>query len=157
MRGAAARSLTTAALLAAALAAPAAAETCAAGPGGEVACELRVSAGGEGASDLGVYNLALDLERLREDAAGSFAFTIAVDAGECGAPPRRFIEEPVRFPEEETGKRFNFPLFLHRGASEKDYCVAVSASGCEGGCASRLRMAAGEAAIMRQIERPPRR
>lgn len=157
MRGAAARSLTLAAALAAAPASWAAEGTCAADPGGEIACEILVRAGGEGASDLGVYNLGLDLERLPGRADGEFELTLAVDAGECGAPPRRFIEEPVRFPAGEAGKRFNFPLFLHRGGTGKDYCVAVSATGCAEGCASRMRMAAGEAAVMRTLESRPER
>lgn len=131
--------------------------TCAPDAADDPVCEFRIHGAGEGASDLGVYNVALSLERLGSAAADEAAFSIAIDAGECGQPLRRFIEEPARFTSEATELRFNFPLFLHAAGSGGEYCVRVAASGCEGGCAGQVGLTVGDSAIMRQVTDPRRR
>ena len=128
--------------------------TCAPDKADDPVCEFRIHGAGEGASDLGVYNVALSLERLGSGAAGEAAFSIAIDAGECGQPLRRFIEEPAGFTGEVTELRFNFPLFLHASGSGGNYCVRVAASGCEGGCAGQVSLAVGDSAVMREETDP---
>lgn len=127
---------------------------CAPDTADDLVCEFRIHGAGEGASDLGIYNVALLLERPESAAADEAAFSIAIDAGECGQPLRRFIEEPARFTGEVTELRFNFPLFLHAVGSGGEYCVRVAASGCEGGCAGQVGLAVGDSAIMRQETDP---
>ncbi len=151
------RGVRCAALLGTLLAAPPALgqeATCAADTGNDPVCEFRIHGAGEGASDLGVYNVALSLKRLGSVAAEEAVFSIAIDAGECGQPLHRFIEEPAAFAGEETELRFNFPLFLHAAGSGGEYCVRVAASGCEGGCAGQVGLAVGDSAIMRQETDP---
>ena len=128
--------------------------TCATDAAEDPVCEFRIHGGGDGASDLGVYNVALSLERLGDAAADDAAFSIAIDAAECGQQLRRFVEEPARFTGEETELRFNFPLFLHAAGGGGDYCVRVAASGCEGGCAGQVGLAVGDSAVMREEADP---
>ena len=119
-----------------------------------VACHIRIHGSGAGASDIGVYNVNVVLQRLTEDPEQSLAFTISVDASECDQAPRRFITEPARFDGEERELKFNFPLFLHSSQGGGDYCIKVSATDCEGGCADQVGLRIGEGAIMRQAEDP---
>jgi hypothetical protein len=128
--------------------------TCATDTAADPVCEFRIRGAGDEASDLGVYNVALSLERLGPATADAAAFSIAIDAAECGQDLRRFIEEPARFTGEVTELRFNFPLFLHAAGNGGEYCVRVVASGCEGGCAGLVGLAVGDSAIMRQETDP---
>ncbi|MCY4429970.1 MAG: hypothetical protein OXC11_06190 [Rhodospirillales bacterium] len=146
-----------AALLATLLAAPSARgqeATCVTDPADDPVCEFRIHGAGDGASDLGVYNVALSLERLGAAVADEATFSIAIDAAECGQPLRRFVEEPARFTGEMTELRFNFPLFLHAAGRGGEYCVRVAASGCEGGCGGQVGLTVGDSAIMRMESDP---
>ena len=127
---------------------------CTADAAGDPVCELRIQSGGEEASDLGVYNVALLLQRLAPATGNALSFSIAIDAAECGNPPRRFIEEPAEFSGEESELKFNFPLFLHTSDDAGEYCVRVAAFGCEGGCTDRIELKVGDSAVMRQVTDP---
>jgi hypothetical protein len=121
---------------------------------GDPVCELRIQGGGEAASDLGVYNVALLLERLAPPPETTLSFSIAIDAAKCGEPPRRFIEEPAGFSGEASELKFNFPLLLHTSGDGGEYCVRVSAYGCEGGCTGQIELKVGDSAVMRQETDP---
>lgn len=154
------RGVGCAALLLTLLAAPTALgqeATCAPDTANDPVCEFRIHGAGAGASDLGVYNVAVSLKRLESVVAEEATFSIAIDAGECGQPLQRFIEEPARFAGEATELRFNFPLFLHAAGSGGEYCLRVAASGCDGGCARQVGLAVGDSAIMRQQTDPSQR
>ena len=127
---------------------------CTADTAGDPVCELRIQGGGDEASDLGVYNVALLLQRLAPVTENVRSFSIAIDAAECGNPPRRFVEESTGFSGEESELRFNFPLFLHTSGGGGDYCVRVVAFGCEGGCTGQIELKVGESAVMRQVTDP---
>lgn len=127
---------------------------CASDSDANVACEIRIRGTGEGASDLGVYNVNVVLQRLTADPEQSLAFSIVVNASECNQAPKRFITEPARFDGEERELMFNFPLFLHGSQGDGDYCIKVSATDCDGGCADQVGLQIGEGAIMRKIEDP---
>ncbi len=127
---------------------------CTADTAGDPVCELQIQGGGEAASDLGVYNVALLLQRLAPAAGTTLSFSIAIDAAECGKSPRRFIEEPAGFSGEASELKFNFPLFLHTSGDKGEYCVRVSAYGCEGGCAGQIELKVGDSAVMRQDTDP---
>ncbi len=128
---------------------------CSADAAGDPVCELRIQSGGTAGSDLGVYNVALLLQRLAPATEENIrSFSIAIDAAECGNPPRRFIEESAGFSGEESELKFNFPLFLHASGGEGEYCVRVIAFGCEGGCTGQIELRVGESAVMRQVTDP---
>lgn len=151
------RSIRDATLLITLLAAPSALAQeveCTADTAGDPVCELRIQSGGEEASDLGVYNVALLLQRLAPATEKAFSFSIAIDAAECGNPPRRFIEEPAGFSGGESELKFNFPLFLHTSDDGEEYCVRVTAFGCQGGCTGHIELKVGDSAVMRQDTDP---
>ena len=127
---------------------------CTADTAGNPVCELRIQGGGEEASDLGVYNVALVLQRLAPAAETTLSFSIAIDAAECGESPRRFIEESSGFSGEASELKFNFPLLLHTSGGGGEYCVRVSAYGCEGGCTGQIALKVGDSAVMRQDTDP---
>ncbi len=126
---------------------------CIGGPAVEPECGFEIRGGGPGASDLGIYNVRVQLERF-SPTTGSASLTVGIDASRCGEPTRRYIEEPVRFADAETTLKFNFPLLLHASEADGNFCVRVVVFGCGNDCTGQFGLTVGESAVMRQVTDP---
>ncbi len=126
---------------------------CVGGAAVDPVCEFRIRSHGPEASDVGVYNVFVRLERL-VPAADTRPLTVAIDASACGRPLHRQVEEPVNFAGEETTLTFNFPLFLRGSDTAGEHCVRVAAVGCGDSCGGRVGLAVGNSAVMRQVRDP---
>ncbi len=117
-----------------------------------IECEYKIAVNSQNASDLGTYNIAINLNKIKK-INGVFNGKMYIDSGECDSPLKNVMQENIQIAQAHDNHGYNFPLFLHKGEIEADFCVKIVIKNCIDSCGDLISLTANLSPIMKMQRR----
>ena len=118
----------------------------------DIKCNNIISIQKNNASDLGSYNLNINIIKVKE-LSGIFNANMNISAGLCSENLEIRMEEIIQIPQALKYKSYNFPLYLHRKKIEEDFCVELLINNCIDTCGDVIKLEAILSPIMQMQQR----
>ena len=118
----------------------------------DIECNYKIEVNSENASDLGTYNIAIRLNKIKQ-ISGVFNGKMYINSGKCGTKLKNVLEENIQIAQAHDNHGYNFPLFLHKKKIEADFCVKILIKNCIDSCAELISLKANLSPIMQMQRR----
>jgi len=118
----------------------------------DIECNYKIEVNSENASDLGTYNIAIKLNKIKQ-ISGVFNGKMYINSGKCGTKLKNVLEENIQIAQAHDNHGYNFPLFLHKKKIEADFCVKILIKNCIDSCAELISLKANLSPIMQMQRR----
>jgi len=118
----------------------------------DIECNYKIEVNSENASDLGTYNIAITLNKIKQ-ISGVFNGKMYINSGKCGTKLKNVLEENIQIAQAHDNHGYNFPLFLHKKKIEADFCVKILIKNCIDSCAELISLKANLSPIMQMQRR----
>src|SRR6056300_478459 len=107
----------------------------------DVVCNHIIGIKKNNASDLGTYNININIIKIRE-LSGVFNANMSLSAGLCSETLENKIEEKIQIAQALKHQSYNFPLYLHKTEIIADFCVKLLIDNCIDTCGDVIRLEA---------------
>ena len=94
-----------------------------------IICDYIISVQKNNASDLGTYNININMIKIKE-IAGIFNANMSISAGLCDNVLETRIKEKIQIAQSLNNQSYNFPLYLHKQDIIADFCVELLIDNC---------------------------
>ncbi len=115
-------------------------------------CNYKIEVNSDNASDLGTYNISINLNKIKK-INGVFNGEMYINSGICGSTLKNVMQENIQIAQAHDNHGYNFPLFLHRGEIEADFCVKILIKNCIDSCGDLISLDANLSPIMKMQRR----
>jgi len=117
-----------------------------------IICDYIISVQKNNASDLGTYNININMIKIKE-IAGIFNANMSISAGLCDNVLETRIKEKIQIAQSLNNQSYNFPLYLHKKDIIADFCVELLIDNCIDTCGDIIRLEAILSPIMQMQQR----
>jgi hypothetical protein len=117
-----------------------------------IICDYIISVQKNNASDLGTYNININMIKIKE-IAGIFNANMSISAGLCDNVLETRIKEKIQIAQSLNNQSYNFPLYLHKQDIIADFCVELLIDNCIDTCGDIIRLEAILSPIMQMQQR----
>ena len=117
-----------------------------------IICDYIISVQKNNASDLGTYNININMIKIKE-IAGIFNANMSISAGLCDNVLETRIKEKIQIAQSLNNQGYNFPLYLHKKDIIADFCVELLIDNCIDTCGDIIRLEAILSPIMQMQQR----
>lgn len=117
-----------------------------------IICDYIISVQKNNASDLGTYNININMIKIKE-IAGIFNANMSISAGLCDNVLETRIKEKIQIAQSLNSQSYNFPLYLHKQDIIADFCVELLIDNCIDTCGDIIRLEAILSPIMQMQQR----
>ena len=118
----------------------------------DIICNHIISIQKKNASDLGTYNININIIKIVE-LSGVFNANMSLSAGLCSETLEKRIEEKIQIAQALKHQSYNFPLYLHKTEIIADFCVKLLIDNCIDTCGDVIRLEAILSPIMQMQQR----
>ena len=118
----------------------------------DIACNYIISVKKNNASDLGTYNININLIKIKE-ISGIFNSNMSINAGLCSESLETRVQEKVQITQALKQQSYNFPLYLYKKEIVADFCVELLVNNCIDTCGDVIRLEAVLSPIMQMQQR----
>lgn len=118
----------------------------------KIECNYKIQVNSKNASDLGTYNISISLNKIKK-INGVFNGQMYINSGLCENELVTVMEENMQIAQAHDSHGYNFPLFLHRGEIEADFCVEILITNCIDSCGDLISLDATLSPIMKMQRR----
>ncbi|MAW58537.1 MAG: hypothetical protein CL564_02800 [Alphaproteobacteria bacterium] len=118
----------------------------------DIACNYIISIQKNNASDLGTYNININIIKIKE-ISGIFSSDMSINAGLCSEPLETVVKEKIQIAQALKNQSYNFPLYLHKKEIVTDFCVELLVNNCIDTCGDVIRLEAILSPIMQMQQR----
>ena len=120
--------------------------------GNDVVCNYIISIEKNNASDLGTYNININIIKIKE-IPGIFNSDMSINAGLCSEPLETRVKEKTQIAQSLKNQSYNFPLYLHKKGIVADFCVELLVDNCIDTCGDVISLEAILSPIMQMQQR----
>mgnify|MGYP000697586727 CR=1 FL=1 len=117
-----------------------------------IICDYIISVQKNNASDLGTYNININMIKIKE-IEGIFNANMSISAGLCDNVLETRIKEKIQIAQSLNNQGYNFPLYLHKKDIIADFCVELLIDNCIDTCGDIIRLEAILSPIMQMQQR----
>ena len=118
----------------------------------DILCDHIISVQKNNASDLGTYNININIIKIKE-ISGIFNANMKVSAGLCSGTLEKRVEEKIQIAQALKHQSYNFPLYLHSKKIEADFCLELLINNCIDTCGDVINLEAVLSPIMQMQKR----
>ena len=120
--------------------------------GNDVVCNYIISIEKNNASDLGTYNININIIKIKE-IPGIFNSDMSINAGLCSESLETRVKEKIQIAQSLKNQSYNFPLYLHKKEIVADFCVKLLVENCIDTCGDVISLEAILSPIMQMQQR----
>jgi hypothetical protein len=117
-----------------------------------IICNHEISVQKNNASNLGTYNININLIKIKE-IAGIVNGNMIVSAGLCEKDLKIRVKEKIQISQSSKKQGYNFPLYLHKKTIIADFCVRLKIENCIDRCGDLIRLEGIISPIMQMEQR----
>jgi hypothetical protein len=117
-----------------------------------IICNHEINVQNNNASNLGTYNININLIKIKE-IAGIVNGNMIVSAGLCEKDLKIRVKEKIQISQSSKKQRYNFPLYLHKKVIIADFCVRLKIENCIDRCGDLIRLEGIISPIMQMEQR----
>jgi len=118
----------------------------------DIVCNYIISVQKSNASDLGTYNININLIKIKE-ISGVLNANMTVSAGLCNEDLKIRVKEKIQIAQSLKHQSYNFPLYLHKKVIIADFCVKLLMNNCIDTCGDLIRLEGMISPIMQMQKR----
>ncbi len=117
-----------------------------------IICNHEISVQNNNASNLGTYNININLIKIKE-IAGIVNGNMIISAGLCEKDLKIRVKEKIQISQSSKKQGYNFPLYLHKKVIIADFCVRLEIENCIDRCGDLIRLEGMISPIMQMEQR----